>query len=85
MSDNMTSLLIVGLCIAGWVLNRYLKLRMRAGNGVTAQEMAAIDQMAQLAARLEQRVITLERILDAEAPAWRSRAGEGYGAMGDRI
>lgn len=38
-----------------------------------AEDEKTIDELRSLASRLEERVHTLERVLDAEAPDWRSR------------
>jgi phage shock protein B len=37
------------------------------------REDASVAELRDLAATLERRMVTLERILDAEAPGWRER------------
>jgi phage shock protein B len=41
------------------------------------QDAASIGQLTETAARMEARMATLERILDAEVPAWRSKFDAG--------
>jgi phage shock protein B len=78
MDDNTTTLLIVLASMAGLVALRYLKLQAQRGGRLSAADQAMLDNMAHLATRLEQRVVTLERILDDQVPAWRAMdAGVG--------
>ncbi len=71
MLDDLTTLLIVLIGMAGVVALRYLKLKSQTAGQMSTQEVAAVEQIAELAQRLEQRVATLERVLDAEVPNWR--------------
>jgi phage shock protein B len=72
MSDNLTNLLVVISCTLGptWIIFHYIA-KMRAGRPVNGADPAVIAQMLQTTQRLEQRVVVLEQILDAELPAWR--------------
>ena len=61
-----------------WILCHYATawMRMRAsaaGPGKVVIERAELDRMRALADGLEQRIESLETILDAEAPGWRRR------------
>ncbi len=42
--------------------------------GLASGDQAALDRAMEVARRLEQRVDTLERLLDEDAPGWRARA-----------
>lgn len=53
------------------VLHYMTKWREQKATGVTAEKESAILERAQ---RLEDRIIQLESILDAESPGWRRRA-----------
>jgi phage shock protein B len=44
------------------------------GAGLAAGDQGALDRAMETARRLEQRVDTLERLLDEDAPGWRARA-----------
>jgi phage shock protein B len=84
MSDNLTAVLIVLIVILGpiWVTFHYVN-KGRAGRSLNAADAALLDQMTATAQRLEQRVATLERILDTETPAWRGNfEGGQYGQVG---
>jgi phage shock protein B len=41
--------------------------------GLAAPDQSALDRAMDVARRLEQRVETLERVLDEDAPGWRAR------------
>jgi len=48
----------------------------RAGvtaTGLAAGDQSALDRALEVARRLEQRMDTLERLLDEDAPGWRAR------------
>ncbi len=46
---------------------------MKKAKGLTAQDEATLDDLRRLSEKLEDRLETLERILDDEVPDWRSR------------
>jgi phage shock protein B len=49
--------------------------RARNGqSGLAAADQSALERAMEVARRLEQRVETLERLLDEDAPGWRARA-----------
>jgi phage shock protein B len=86
MSDNLTAIIIVFMCVLGpvWITFHYVG-KGRTARQLNAQDAAAFEQLAQTAARMESRMATLERILDSEVPGWRNNAaaqGEYYGKMG---
>ncbi len=41
--------------------------------GLASPDQTALDRAMEVARRLEQRVETLERVLDEDAPGWRAR------------
>ncbi len=86
MSDNLTAVLLAFFVIVVpvWITFHYMA-KVRGGRRMNEQEAVAMDQLMQVAARMETRMATLERILDAEVPGWRHNAaaqGEYYGKMG---
>ncbi|WP_308910678.1 envelope stress response membrane protein PspB [Pseudokordiimonas caeni] len=70
----METVLIV-LCVVVaplWIIFHYVT-RWKTMKGLTAEDEANLGDLRRLADRLEDRTRTLERILDAEVPDWRSR------------
>jgi len=45
------------------------------------QDSTSYDQLSQTAARMENRIAVLERILDAEVPGWRYSANANAGGQ----
>jgi phage shock protein B len=78
MFDDLTGVLIVFICVWGVVALRWMKIKSQTSGQLGAQEAETLAQMAATAHRLEQRVATLERILDGEVPSWRDRHAQPY-------
>jgi phage shock protein B len=78
MFDDLTAVLIVLICVWGVVALRWMKVKAQTSGQLGAREVETLAQMAATAQRLEQRVVTLERILDGELPSWRDRHAQPY-------
>ena len=59
-----------------WIVAHYL-VRWRRSRRLSAGDEKALGELYDLARRMEGRIATLERVLDAEAPGWRTRSGGG--------
>ena len=71
-------IIFIGFILPLWITYHYITvwMRMRGGTakpGKVVIERAELDRMRALAEKLEQRIESLETILDAEAPEWRRR------------
>ena len=69
--DLVTIFVFVLLIIV--IRSHYRRLE-RQGTGLATGDQGALDRAMETARRLEQRVDTLERLLDEDAPGWRARA-----------
>jgi phage shock protein B len=78
MFDDLTAVLIVFIFVWGVVALRWMKVKSQTNGQLGAQEVETLAQMAATAQRLEQRVVSLERILDGELPSWRDRHAQPY-------
>jgi phage shock protein B len=56
------------------VVNGHYRQKRTTGSGLAANDQSALARAMDVAHRLEQRVETLERLLDEDAPGWRARA-----------
>jgi phage shock protein B len=56
------------------VVRSHYSHKRTAGAGLAAGDQSALARAMESARRLEQRVETLERLLDEDAPGWRARA-----------
>jgi phage shock protein B len=59
-----------------WLLLHYLT-RWRSTKTLSADNERMLVELWESARRMEERIVTLETILDAEAPHWRTRHAEG--------
>ena len=66
------AILFIVVVLPLWLLLHYLT-RWRASRGLSTEDERMLADLWKNARRLEERVATLETILDAEAPGWRTR------------
>ena len=55
-----------------WIILHY-RHRNKAAQGLGTADQNKIEQLQKLAEKMEERVITLESILDSEQPDWRNK------------
>ncbi|GAB58538.1 envelope stress response membrane protein PspB [Rheinheimera nanhaiensis] len=55
-----------------WVIMHY-RSKSKMGQGLSDQELTQLNDLAQRAEKMADRIKTLEAILDAESPKWRSQ------------
>jgi phage shock protein B len=58
-----------------WIVAHYAT-RWRRSRKLSVQDERGLGELYDTARKMEARIIALERVLDAEAPGWRTRAGE---------
>ena len=68
-------IIFVGAIVPLWITFHYITvwLRLRKGGSASAEDRAEMEALRQSADRLEQRMASLETILDSEAPNWRKK------------
>lgn len=68
---------VLGILLLTVVVPRWIRLhyeaKMAGGRALSAEEERTVSELQAIAGRLETRVQSLERILDAEVPNWRAR------------
>ena len=73
MEDILSVLIPMGILFIGlpWIIFHYItKWKMQAS--ITTEDENLLDELHDLARRLEERLVTVERIMTAENPNWRS-------------
>ncbi len=65
---------IFAFVLAIIVIRSHYRRLERTSTGLAPGDQSALDRAMETARRLEQRVDTLERLLDEDAPGWRARA-----------
>ena len=71
MSDVIPILLIT-ICFPLWIVFHYLT-KMKTAKGLSVEDEKMLSEVWESTNRMEERIRTLERILDIEAPNWRGR------------
>lgn len=76
MSTLFVAPLIVFLIFVAplWLLLHYRSKR-KVAHGLSSEELEQLKALAERAENVQQRVKTLEKILDTEAPNWRNHHG----------
>lgn len=56
-----------------WLILHY-RSKKQVSQGLSAEEHTSLQNLAEQAEKMSERIETLEAILDSEAPEWRNRA-----------
>ncbi len=72
MSD-VIPILLVTICFPLWIIFHYIT-KWKTSKGLSNEDEKMLKEIWDSTNRMEDRIKTLERILDVEAPNWRSRA-----------
>lgn len=72
MSDVVPTLLVT-VCLPLWIIFHYIT-KWKTAKGLTTEDEKMLKEIWDSTNRMEDRIKTLERILDVEAPHWRGRA-----------
>lgn len=72
MSDVVPVLLLT-VCFPLWIIFHYIT-KWKTSKGLSTEDEKMLKEIWDSTNRMEDRIKTLERILDVEAPNWRSRA-----------
>jgi phage shock protein B len=72
MSDAIPILLIT-VCLPLWIIFHYIT-KMRTSKGLSPEDEKMLSEVWESANRMQDRINTLERILDVESPDWRRRS-----------
>jgi len=55
-----------------WLILHY-RSKKKAASGLSADDLTRLQTLSEKAEKMQQRIDTLERILDSESPQWRGR------------
>lgn len=65
-------ILLLTVCFPLWIVFHYIT-KWKMAKGLTPEDEKMLSEIWESSNRMEERIVTLERILDVEAPTWRSR------------
>lgn len=73
MEDIFIPVAVVGMLFIGlpWLILHYLT-KWKQGKTLTTEDENLLDDMYETARRLEERLVTIERIMSADNPNWKS-------------
>lgn len=80
MEDIIIPLVIVPIVVLGlpWLIFHYIT-RWKTAATLTGEDEKLLDELHELARRLDDRMVTIERIMAAENPGWRQLAQDPAG------
>ena len=80
MEDILVPILIVGMLFIGlpWIIFHYVS-KWKTAATLTTEDENLLDELHDLARRLDDRMCTIERIVQAENPNWRQIACDPAG------
>jgi phage shock protein B len=73
MMSEIIPILLLTVCFPLWIVFHYIT-KMKTSKGLTAEDEKMLSEIWESTNRMEERINTLERILDIEAPDWRGRS-----------
>ncbi len=70
--SEVIPILFITICFPLWIVFHYVT-KMKTAKGLSAEDEKMLSEVWESTNRMEERIKTLERILDIEAPNWRGR------------
>jgi phage shock protein B len=71
--SEVVPVLLLTVCFPLWIIFHYIT-KWKTSKGLSTEDEKMLKEIWDSTNRMEDRIKTLERILDVEAPNWRSRA-----------
>lgn len=68
--SEVLGILLLTVVVPVWIVFHYL-YKMRSVRGLSTEDEKMLSDLWETSRRMEDRIHTLERILDAESPDWR--------------
>ena len=85
--ENLVPIAIVGMLFIGlpWLVLHYLT-KWKSGRGISPQDEVLLDDLHEMARRLDARLDSVERIIAADNPQWKdARLSDLSGERADRF
>ena len=71
--SEVIPILFITICLPLWIIFHYVT-KWKTSKGLSAEDEKMLSEVWESANRMEERIVTLERILDIESPGWRKRS-----------
>ncbi len=77
MEEVLIPIIVVPVIFLGlpWIIFHYIT-KWKSQASLTSEDERLLDDLHELARRLDDRMVTIERIMAAENPAWRQMAAD---------
>lgn len=73
MMSEVIPILFITICLPLWIIFHYVT-KWKMSKGLSPEDEKMLSEVWESTNRMEERIKTLERILDIEAPNWRTRS-----------
>lgn len=70
--NEVIPILLLTVCFPIWIVFHYIT-KWKTSKGLTPEDEKMLSEIWESTNRMEERIQTLERILDIETPSWRQR------------
>ena len=70
--SEVIPILLLTVCAPLWIIFHYIT-KIKTAKGLTAEDEKMLTEVWESTKKMEERIQTLERILDIESPTWRRR------------
>ena len=66
-------ILLITVCLPLWIIFHYIT-KMKTSKGLSPEDEKMLSEVWESANKMQERINTLERILDIKSPDWRRRS-----------
>jgi phage shock protein B len=70
--SEVIPILLITVCLPLWIIFHYVT-KMKTSKGLSPEDEKMLSEVWESANKMQDRISTLERILDIESPDWRRR------------
>jgi phage shock protein B len=70
---DIIPILLLTVCLPLWIIFHYIT-KWKTSKGLSTEDEKMLSEIWESANRMEERIDTLERILDIDSPDWRRRS-----------
>jgi len=67
---ELIPVLLITICLPLWIIFHYIT-KMKTSKGLSPEDEKMLSEVWESANKMQERINTLERILDIESPDWR--------------
>ena len=73
MMSELFGILIITVVVPLWIIFHYVT-KWKTSKGLSPEDEKMLSEIWESANKMEERIVTLERIMDIETPTWRARS-----------